>query len=99
VEKLFGIGEIAERVGVKPYVIRYWEREFGITPRRDSRGRRIYTEDDLKKFMEIKRLREEGYSIKGAKQRLNNPDIYEFLRELLKDIDEIIELLERPVGA
>jgi DNA-binding transcriptional MerR regulator len=56
--------------GIEPYVLRYWETEFEqLKPAKNRAGNRIYTNRDIKIIMMIKRLlREEGYTIEGAKK-------------------------------
>ena len=69
----FKIGEVAKLVGVKPYVLRYWESEFRreIRPERSRGNQRVYRRRDIEAFLRIKRLREdEGLQISGAKRRL-----------------------------
>jgi len=67
------IGELCRRIGVKPYTLRYWEKEFGdfLNPYRSKGMHRRYREDDLKILLKIKELvKEKGYTIKGAKKIL-----------------------------
>jgi len=69
------IGEVCQRIGIKPHTLRYWEKEFSffLSPYR-SRGRhRRYGKNDLRRILKIKELvRDKGYTIKGAKKILNN---------------------------
>jgi DNA-binding transcriptional MerR regulator len=53
------IGEIAERSGVTPRTIRYYE-ELGLLPRseRELGKHRTYTESDVERVSELKRLRD-----------------------------------------
>ena len=68
----FKIGEVARLVGVKPYVLRYWETEFSIVRPGKSRARhRLYRRKDVETLLEIRRLLyAERYTIEGAKRRL-----------------------------
>ena len=68
----FKIGEVAKLVGVKPYVLRYWETEFSIIRPGKTRSRhRLYRRRDVEALLEIKRLlHNERYTIEGAKRRL-----------------------------
>ncbi len=72
-KEFFKIGEVARLVGVKPYVLRYWESEFrrDIRPDRSRTNQRIYSRKDVETFLEIKRLRyEEKLELPGARKRL-----------------------------
>jgi DNA-binding transcriptional MerR regulator len=68
----FKIGEVARIVGVKPYVLRYWETEFpAIRPGKTRSKHRLYRRRDVEALLEIKRLlHNERYTIEGAKRRL-----------------------------
>ena len=71
----FKIGEVAKIVGVKPYVLRYWETEFSmIRPGKTRSKHRLYRRRDVETLLEIKRLlHTERYTIEGAKRCLKTP--------------------------
>jgi len=75
----YSIREVAEIVGVKPYILRFWEGEFPqLHPRTSKGGRRQYQLDDIKLLLMIKRLLyQEGYTIAGAKNRLKEIKLHE----------------------
>jgi len=68
----FKIGEVAKLVGVKPYVLRYWETEFSVVrPGKTRSHHRLYRRRDVETLLEIRRLLYgERYTIEGAKRRL-----------------------------
>jgi DNA-binding transcriptional MerR regulator len=68
----FKIGEVGALLGVKPYVLRYWESEFhAIRPAKTRSKHRLYRPRDIDVLREIKRLLyEERLTIEGAKKRL-----------------------------
>jgi transcriptional regulator with XRE-family HTH domain len=57
-EMLYPIGEVARIVGVSPGLLRLWEREGLIQPRRTSGGHRFYTGEDLQRLRYIAHLRQ-----------------------------------------
>ena len=69
----FRISQVAEILQVEPYVLRYWEKEFpALSPKKDQRGQRIYSEEDVRIALIIRHLLyEEGYTIEGARKKLN----------------------------
>ncbi|NPA93927.1 MAG: MerR family transcriptional regulator [Thermodesulfobacteria bacterium] len=69
--KYYRIGQVSEILGVEPHVLRFWESQFKqIQPRRISR-QRLYRSQDLKILKRIKELLyEEGFTIAGAKKKL-----------------------------
>jgi DNA-binding transcriptional MerR regulator len=68
----FKIGEVCEITDTQPYVLRYWESEFpALAPAKNSSGQRIYRRKDIETVVRIKQLLyEEGFTIAGAKKRL-----------------------------
>ena len=70
-KRKFRIGELANKLELERFVVRFWEKEFNIKTKRSQGSQRFYDENDLKKFEHIKRLLyEEGFTIVGAKKKL-----------------------------
>lgn len=72
-DKLFyTIGEVAAMFQVNTSLIRFWEKEFDvIKPRKNKKGNRLFTKEDLKNFRTIYYLvKERGYTLEGARQKL-----------------------------
>ncbi len=65
---------MASRItGVEVYTLRYWEREFApfLQPERTSGGQRRYRPEDIRAVFLIKRLlRDDMFSIAGARRHL-----------------------------
>ena len=74
-DKIFSkIGEVSRMVGVKPYVLRYWESEFNFNLKKSSSGQRLYRKNDIERLLAIKRLLySEGYirSYRGSSYRIS----------------------------
>jgi len=66
------IGEMAEALGVRTHVLRYWEEQFPmLKPLTRAGGRRLYRPEDVALLHSIRRLLyEEGYTVKGARRFL-----------------------------
>ena len=67
------IREVADRFGIEPSTLRYWEEEFGrhLRLRRNRRNQREYSESDIEVIKKIHELMHvELYTIEGAKRRL-----------------------------
>jgi DNA-binding transcriptional MerR regulator len=64
----FKIGEVADLIGVKPYVLRYWESEFeGLKPKKSKHNQRMYSHKDVEQIFMIKQLLyRDRFSIEGA---------------------------------
>lgn len=70
----FRIGEVAQIVGVKTYVLRYWETEFSLLNpnKKASTQQRMYTRTDVENALLIKHLLYDlRFSIEGAKKRIS----------------------------
>lgn len=70
----FKIGEVAKIIGVKPYVLRYWETEFpDIAPGKSKTNQRLYKRKEVERILQIKELLyREKYTIEGARKRLKS---------------------------
>ena len=65
----FQIREVCKFIGVKPYVLRYWEKEIPLlAPKKDLSGHRRYTWADLQILFRLRYLLyEKGYTVAGAR--------------------------------
>jgi len=75
IKKLYySISEVSKIADLEQYVLRYWESEFEqLSPAKNRAGNRIYTNRDIKLILYIKKLlRDERYTIEGAKQVLKS---------------------------
>lgn len=68
----FKIGEVAQIVGVRAHVLRYWESEFpALRPMKTRGAHRMYRRRDVEFAVLVRRmLQDEGMTIAGAKRRL-----------------------------
>lgn len=68
----FKIGEVADIVGVKAYVLRYWETEFDVLkPKKSKHNQRMYERKDVENLLLIKKLLyRDRFSIEGARSAL-----------------------------
>jgi len=66
-DKKYMISEAAKLVDVETHVLRYWEEELHISVNRTQMGHRYYTKEDIQLFCCIKKLKDEGISIKELK--------------------------------
>ena len=73
IKKLYySISEVSKITNLEQYVLRYWKSEFDeLKPAKNRAGNRIYTNKDIQLILFIKKLlRDERYTIEGAKQVL-----------------------------
>lgn len=96
----YSISEAAEMIGVEPYVLRFWEKEFPhLRPRKNRAGNRAYQAKDIQNAMQIKTLLyDQGYTIEGARAVLKRDGKQagadtqpEKTRELIRNIRHELE--------
>lgn len=59
---MYPINVVEKETSISKYLLRMWERRYTFPrPSRDSKGERLYTNDDVEKLKLVKRLMEEGY--------------------------------------
>lgn len=70
----YKIREVCEIVGVEAHVLRFWESEFpALSPPKSKTGQRTYRPKDIELLLRIRKLLyEEGFTIAGARKRLES---------------------------
>ncbi|MEO3802432.1 MerR family transcriptional regulator [Nonomuraea sp. B1E8] len=98
------IGELAERTGVSPRSLRYYEQHGLLSARRAANGYRDYGEEDVRLVAEIRALLSVGFTLEDTRPFLDclrrghstggscaeSVEVYE---RKLKEIDEEIRAL------
>ena len=74
--KTYRIGEVADMLNLKSYVLRFWESEFPqLVPSRTEKGQRLYTEEHVDLLRRIQTLlHAQGMTIEGARRILEHED-------------------------
>jgi DNA-binding transcriptional MerR regulator len=101
-KRYFTIGEVSELCDVKPHVLRYWEQEFPqLSPVKRRGNRRYYQRQDVILVREIRNLLyQEGYTIGGARQRLEEGDSQAvamdqaLIKNMISELKELSALLK-----
>ncbi len=107
----YKIGEVSAILGVKPYVVRFWETEFNLAPAKNSSKHRVYRRQEVETLLEIKQLLYvERFTIEGAQKKLRErmkdrnrqfdlklPDnrYKSLLRRVKKDLSKLREILDK----
>ena len=89
-KRYYKIGEVAKAFQVNTSLIRFWDGEFDvIKPKKNAKGNRLFTSDDIENFKIIYNLvKERGFTLEGAKQKLKRNF------DAVVDNQEIISRLE-----
>lgn len=82
-KSLFKLDEVSSLVGVKPYVLRFWENQFAeISPIRSSSGQMLYREEDVQTIAKIKSLLfEKKLSVDQVKQVMAGTEVKTIIPE------------------
>jgi DNA-binding transcriptional MerR regulator len=103
-KRYFTIGEVSELCQVKPHVLRYWETEFpSLTPVKRRGNRRYYQRHDVLMIRQIRSLLyEEGFTITGARQRIEGEQgkaeatiSNQIVRQVRMELEEVLAILRR----
>jgi len=87
------INEVAKRLDVPAYTLRYWEKQFAgaIRPTTGSGGRRYYRQDTIDKLETIKSLLyDKGMTISGVKKILHNGTFGEEMAEVKQQTAPVV---------
>ena len=103
-KRYFTIGEVSELCGVKPHVLRYWEQEFPqLKPVKRRGNRRYYQRQDVLVIRQIRALLyDQGFTIGGARQRLDGEEAREdvtqtqqIVRQMRTELEELLKTMRR----
>ncbi len=103
-KRFYKIGEVSKIIGEPASTIRFWEKEFPqVKPSKNSKGQRVYTENDIEILKLIKSKRDSGLTIEGIKRELKTQrkeiksklDIKKELREIKKELEQLLDILKR----
>tara|TARA_B100000902_G_C26524886_1_gene535052 strand:+ start:148 stop:483 length:336 start_codon:yes stop_codon:yes gene_type:complete len=107
IKKLYySIGEVSKIVGLKSYVLRYWETEFKqLTPPKNRAGNRTYRQKDIDIILEIKDLLHgKKFTIEGAKTAISSKVIKsaqsenvnsKLINSLKNELHEILQIIKK----
>lgn len=89
------IGEVSKIIDVPVYVIRFWEKKFvSIKPIKRKGGNRYFDKTQISNLIIIKKLlREDRYSIEGAKKVLMESVLEEKKKQIL--VSEITQIINK----
>jgi DNA-binding transcriptional MerR regulator len=107
IKKLYySIGEVSKIVGLKSYVLRYWETEFKqLTPPKNRAGNRTYRQKDINIILEIKNLLHgKKFTIEGARAAISSKAVkpgqsevvnYKLISTLKNELHEILQIIKK----
>jgi DNA-binding transcriptional MerR regulator len=102
-KRYFTIGEVSQLCDVKPHVLRYWEQEFPqLKPVKRRGNRRYYQRQDVIVIRQIRSLLyDQGFTIGGARQRLEGDDANEdqtqfrlLIKQMISELEDVLRVLK-----
>ena len=84
---VFVISVAAELAGVHPQTLRIYEREGLVRPKRTTANARRYSERDIQRLLEIKRLTSDGINLAGVGAVLELTEEIEHLQETVAALE------------
>ena len=64
-KEFLSVKDVAEMLETEAYVLRFYEKELNLDIRRNSKGHRVYTLEDVEMFRKIQDMREQGLQLKA----------------------------------
>lgn len=97
-KRYFTIGEVSDLCGVKPHVLRYWEQEFTqLKPVKRRGNRRYYQHHEVLLIRRIRGLLyEEGFTISGARNRLDEISEEMAAAAVVEEVENQIQQADYP---
>ena len=107
IKKLYySIGEVSKMVGLKSYVLRYWETEFKqLSPPKNRAGNRIYRQKDIDLIFKIKDLLHgRKFTIEGARSGISRKSVTDLpaeqinkniISQLKNELNEILQIINK----
>lgn len=86
----YSISEVAELLSVNTSLIRYWEKEFPqLKPNKIANGERRFTQKDIDLLKQIQTLlKDQGYTIEGARKCLKNEGLGQIPDNKLQEVEK-----------
>ena len=106
IKKLYySIGEVSKMVGLKSYVLRYWETEFKqLSPPKNRAGNRTYRQKDIELILKIKDLlHRKKFTIEGARSVISEKNLPDkdvgklnnnIVEQLKNELNEILAIIK-----
>ena len=107
IKKLYySIGEVSEMVGLKSYVLRYWDPEFKqLSPPKNRAGNRTYRQKDIDLILKIKDLLHgRKFTIEGARSVVSGKSVTDLhteqinkniIKKLKNELNEILQIIKK----
>ena len=92
----YSISEVSAMCGVNAPTIRFWEKEFNIIkPRRNAKGDRLFTQQDIDQIALIHHyVKERRLTLEGARQKIKeNRDDAEHNLQMVQSLKKVRAML------
>lgn len=95
----YAIREVSKQLGIEQHVLRYWGTEFAaLRPTKDASGQRQYRPSDVETARRIQQLlKEEKYTIAGARQALERDETHKQIAQRLRKLRALLVTMREEV--
>ncbi len=99
-KKFYSVSQTCRLVGVRPHILKHWEKKFAVNPSKNSAGRRIYTQSDIEKLAAIRYLLyRERFTVEGAKRKLEKMRKFSISKTSKRDYQNALLYLKKELIA
>lgn len=92
------VKDVAEKLDTEAYVLRYYEKELNLDIKRNGKGHRVYTLEDLEMFRKIQDMREKGLQLKAIESIVHGDPAGDQARETYEQLTSIAAADEHAVA-
>ncbi|MDF2596261.1 MAG: MerR family transcriptional regulator [Clostridia bacterium] len=64
-EDFLTVKDVSEMLNTEAYVLRFYEKELNLNIKRNTKGHRVYTMEDVELFKQVQDMREQGLQLKA----------------------------------
>lgn len=95
-KRYWQIGEIASRLGIETYTLRYWEENVPKLQPVRMRDRRLYSFEQISLIFQLHdMINVQGFTLKGAMKNLDKPHQSKTLQTIAQNLTEILHMFKK----
>ena len=91
---LLTVKDVAEMLETEPYVLRFYEKELNLTIKRNNKGHRVYSLEDVEMFKKVQEMREQGLQLKAIEGIVHGSN-----EEVIETYEQLSTIQMAPVTA
>lgn len=93
-EEYLTVKDVSEMLDTEAYVLRFYEKELNLNIKRNAKGHRVYTMEDVEVFKQIQDMREQGLQLKAIETIVHDSN-----QEARETYEQLSSIQSAPVSA